>query len=159
MRSPAWLALFATLGAACIAPPSPVERLTNAAYDLNNATRFGRMDVAVSLVAEHAQGDFVSRHSDWGRSLRVLDVELGGMRLLTPDTAEVTLSVSWQRYDESTMRTSIVAQKWMRGDEGWQLAAEERAAGSPGLFKPPKDERKPAKVKSRPLAPSTAGQL
>lgn len=119
---------------ACVAPPGPMERLNFTAHEMNVATRFGRMDVAVSHVAASAQDDFIQRHAKWGRDLRIVDVELSGMRLVTSDTAEVRLTVSWHRIDESTMRMSAVQQKWMMGKDGWELAEEMRVAGSPGVF-------------------------
>jgi hypothetical protein len=119
---------------ACLAPPGPMERLSYSAYELNNATRFGRMDVAVALVAAEAQDDFMRRHAKWGGEVRVVDVELAGLRLLTKETAEVRLAVRWHRIDESTMRVSAVSQKWMMGKDHWQLAEELRTGGSPGLF-------------------------
>lgn len=121
-----------------------MERLTNAAYDLNTATRFGRMDVAVSHVASHAQADFMARHREWGRDMRVVDVELSGLRMVTPDTAEVTLAISWHRLSSANIETSFVAQKWTSTTDGWKLATELRASGSPGLYAaPPEDQAKP----------------
>ncbi len=128
---------------ACVPPPGPMERLTNSAYDLNTATRFGRMDVAVGLVARHAQDDFIHRHKDWGRDTRIVDVELNGLRMITPETAEVSLAVSWHDLSTSEMQTSYIAQKWTSTGDGWRMAVEVRAGGAPGLFKEPKKLEKP----------------
>jgi hypothetical protein len=132
-----WLFIPLLLAAGCVAPPGPMERLSNSAYGLNNATRFGRLDVALGHVASEEQGDFMHRHSKWGRDVRIVDLELQGLRLITPDTAEVQLTVSWHRLDETTMRTSNLAQKWTQGKSGWELVEELRASGSPGLFARP----------------------
>ena len=125
---------FLVASSGCIAPPSPVERLNNAAYEMNSATRFGRMDVAVGHVAPAMQDDFVRRHGAWHRELRIVDVELNGLRLLTPETAEVQLAISWHRPADMTMRTSLVAQKWTRRDGDWVLSEELRVGGADGLF-------------------------
>ena len=74
MRS--WAVLLLVSLPACFAPPGPMERLNMSAYDLNTATRFGRMDVALEHVAQDAQVDFMARHAKWGRGIRVVDVEL-----------------------------------------------------------------------------------
>ncbi len=130
---------------ACVPPPGPMEKLTNAAYDLNNATRFGRMDIAASFVVGHAREDFLARHRDWGRDTRIVDVELSGLRMVTPDTAAVSLAVSWHHISSSDMHTSYIAQKWRSTGQGWQLAVEQRSSGAPGLFKaPPADKTKNA---------------
>ena len=40
-------ALLASLAlSGCVIPPTPAMRLSEAAYDFNNAARFGRMDIA-----------------------------------------------------------------------------------------------------------------
>lgn len=149
-------ALVVLLGA-CVPPPGPMERLTNAAYDLNTATRFGRMDVAVAHVASHAQADFMARHRDWGRDLRVVDVELSGLRMVTPDTAEVTLAVSWHRLSSANIETSFVAQKWTSTTDGWKLATELRASGAPGVFSAPLEDQ--AKPKEAEAPNAFSGQL
>jgi hypothetical protein len=128
------LALFGTAAIGCIAPPGPVERLTNAAYEMNSATRFGRLDVAIGHVHPAMQDDFMRRHGSWHRELRIVDVELLGLRLITPETAEVQLAISWHRPNETTMQTSMVAQKWTRKDGDWSLAEELRVGGADGLF-------------------------
>ncbi len=129
------------LVSACVPPPGPMERLTNAAYDLNTATRFGRMDVAVEHVASHAQADFMARHREWGSDVRIVDVDLSGLRMLTPETAQVTLSVSWHNLSSSTIQTSLIAQKWTSTGDGWKMASEIRAGGAPGLFAAPIEDR------------------
>lgn len=138
--------------AGCIAPPGPVERLNNAAYELNSATRFGRMDVAVAHVAPAVQDDFLQRHGAWHRELRIVDVELSGLRLVTPETAEVRLAVSWHRPADTIMRTSLIAQKWTRRDGDWMLAEELRVGGDDGLFPAPD-------LEAAPLDPRPLGQI
>ena len=132
-----WLIMALLFVTACVAPPGPMERLSFSAYGLNNATRFGRLDVALSHVAAEEQGDFMHRHSKWGRDIRIVDLELQGLRLITPGTAEVQLTVSWHRLDQTTIRTSNLAQKWTQGKSGWELVEEVRAGGSAGLFAEP----------------------
>lgn len=133
-----------------------MEKLTNAAYDMNTATRFGRMDIAATHVVDYAREDFMARHREWGRDIRIVDVELNGLRMVTTDTAAVTLAVSWHRMSSSTMRTSYVAQKWRSTGEGWQLAIEARASGDPGLFAAPPEKKE---LDIKPEAAANTGQL
>ena len=145
-----------TLGA-CVPPPGPMEKLTNAAYDMNTATRFGRMDIAASHVVSHAQRDFMARHREWGGDLRIVDVELNGVRLVTPETAAVSLKVSWHRLATSEISTSVVSQKWTSTGDGWKLTVEGRSGGAPGLFAAPPPELESKKAND---GPSTlTGQL
>ncbi|MEZ4442965.1 MAG: hypothetical protein R3B72_27970 [Polyangiaceae bacterium] len=140
MRS--WAVLLLVSLPACFAPPGPMERLNMSAYDLNTATRFGRMDVALEHVAQDAQVDFMARHAKWGRGIRVVDVELSGLRILASDQAEVTLTVTWHRIDESLIRASAITQMWKNDKNGWKLGEELRVSGSPGIFD------RPAKAKT-----------
>lgn len=132
----------ATLGG-CVPPPGPLERLTDAAYDLNTATRFGRMDVAMDYVEPAVRLEFAKRHSSWGQRVRVLDVDLTSIRPMAEDTVDVQVVVAWRRIDEMTMRRSLIAQRWKITDDDWRLVEERRLSGDPGLFVPvrqPKDE-------------------
>ena len=88
----------------------------------------------MSHVEVEQQGDFARRHAEWHRKLRIVDVELRGMQLLTADTAEVVLDVSWHHLDESTMRGSTVSQRWKQSGRNWVLTEEHRIDGSKGLF-------------------------
>ena len=131
----------ALLAAGCITPMGPMERLSNAAYELNTATRFGRFDVALGLVERGVQPDFVRRHSVWGKKLRVVDLEVQSVRMTTPGYAQVQLEVSWHRLDQTTMRVSQVAQKWKQGDNSWLLAEEVRSGGDKGIFRKPRKKK------------------
>src|SRR5262245_46784498 len=82
--------------AGCIAPPSSAQRLNDAAYELNTATRFGRMDIATEHVAALCREEFARRHAEWGRSVRIVDLEFGGASI-TKEGAEVLVTVTWQR--------------------------------------------------------------
>lgn len=134
MRSsfaPALALAFAVAG--CMSPTTPAQRLTDSAIEMNTASRFGRMDVALEHVAADARQEFFKQHASWGRSVRIVDVEIAGMNLREKDEADVFLTVSWQRADEAELRLTHVAQRW-RDDRGWRLRSEERKGGDYGLL-------------------------
>jgi len=132
-------ALMAALTCGCMMPPGPTERLNYAAHDMNAATRFGRLDVAMDHVAGHAREDFAKRHASWGRQIRVLDVEMRGLRMITPETAEVQVAVSWHDTRHMEIQVSYLAQKWTRKEKDWALVEELRVGGAGGLFSPSDD--------------------
>jgi hypothetical protein len=134
MRRSAWF--FAVLWlAGCIAPPTPAQRVTDAARDLNMAARFGRMDLAMGATAAGAREHFVQRRREWGGEVRVLDVELSGLQMPDRDNATLLVDLQWVRMREGTLRTTRVEQTWSNEDEGgWQLVRERRVAGDVGLF-------------------------
>jgi len=146
-------ALLFTMTAGCLLPPSPAERLSYSAHEMNSATRFGRMDVALMHVAAKERGAFARRHRQWHRNLRIVDVDLEGMQMLGKGAAEVLLVISWHRLNETTIRNSTIAQRWTHEDGDWRLQSELRAAGSPGLFVAPVLKKRNAK---KPVASDAA---
>ena len=131
------VAIAAAALTGCFAPMTPLQRMQDAANDLTTATRFGRMDMAMERVGHATRDEFVRKHAGWGSSIRIADCDLSGLRLLDKEHAAVTLTVSWQRVDESELRGTQIAQKW-RDDHGrWLLESEERIAGDVGLFGEP----------------------
>lgn len=129
------LLLVSACFVACVVPPTPAERVTDVARQLNLATRFGRMDVALEKTAKGARDTFMARRSDWGKEIRVVDFELAGLEMPDADHATVMVDVQWVKMAESTLHTTRIAQTWRNGDEeGWKLVREKRAAGDVGLF-------------------------
>lgn len=140
--------------ASCVVPPSSSQRLTEAAMELNTATRFGRMDVALERVGAKAREDFLNRHAEWGTRLRVVDVEFGGFDLVKRDEAEVFLDVLWLRNDEATVRATRIVQRWRDERGHWELVGEERKDGATGLL----GDTPPAAKEAPEPAGATAGQ-
>jgi hypothetical protein len=120
----------------CLAPPSQAQRVTESARELNLATRFGRMDMALGHTARGAQSSFLERRAEWGKNLRIVDVELSGLAMKDETHAVVQVDVQWVRVDDDTLRTTRLKQLW-RDDGGWRLAREQRLAGDLGLFGEP----------------------
>lgn len=129
-----WVALS---GVACMSGITPAQRVQDAANDYATAVRFGRMEVAAGQVSQNGHGAFVRQHAAWGNTLRVLDCELLALRLREKDHAEVVVSVSWQRVDETETRVTQVAQLWKDDSGSWRLESEERSRGDVGLLGEP----------------------
>jgi hypothetical protein len=111
-----------------------MQRVTDAAREMNQATRFGQVELAVRHVASAVQTDFLTRHSNWGKTIRVLDVELGGIQIVDEEHATVTVDVSWSSETDSLLRSSKLSQEWESETTGWKLVRERRSAGDAGLF-------------------------
>jgi hypothetical protein len=119
----------------CITPVNPSQRLAESAYDMNTATRFGRMDVALEHVGSQEKDAFARRHSAWGRSVRIVDLELGGMSFKKKNTeAEVLVTITWQKIDEADVRVTSLTQRWADLRGTWSLLAEEEKGGDAGLL-------------------------
>lgn len=118
----------------CFAPASPALRVNDAAHDLNVATRFGKMELAVSYVDASVRPDFTARRSQWGRDIRIIDVDLGSVEIKDETHAIVTIDVSWVPLHDNMLRSTRLTQTWEDKGKGWKLTREVRAAGDQGLF-------------------------
>lgn len=117
----------------CVTPPSPAERVTDAAMALNVAARFNQLDVAVARAERAERPEFMKRHAAWGQTLRIVDVEMASLTLPESDRAVVLVDYAWIRNDEGTIRATRVEQHW-KDDAGWHLVREKRLTGDSGLF-------------------------
>jgi hypothetical protein len=132
-RLAACLLMIATANA-CFAPASPALRVNDAAHDLNVATRFGKMDLAVSHVDATVRPDFIARRAQWGRDIRIIDVDLSSIEVKDETHATVTVDVSWVPLRDDILRTTRLTQTWEDKGKGWKLIREVRLTGDPGLF-------------------------
>jgi len=135
-------ALTTLAGVACMTPPTPAERVTDAAMNLNVAARFNQLDVAVAHTSAAARPDFMKRHAAWGHTLRIVDVEMASLSLPESDRAIVLVDYAWVRNNEGTMRATRVEQTW-KDDAGWHLVREKRVSGDLGLLGEPMPEAPP----------------
>lgn len=146
MRKAPLLALILGL-AGCYSPAAPMQRLTESAYEMNSATRWGRMDVAMDHVGPDAREAWNKKHAGWGRSVRIVDLEFGGMSLKQKGAeAEVIVTVTWQRLDDPDVRITSIAQRWADLRGKWSLLSEEEKGGDGGLL----DEETKAKKEPPP---------
>jgi hypothetical protein len=127
-------ALVALAAQGCFATATPVQRVTDAARELNLATRFGQIEIAARHVDAAVQTDFLSRRAQWGKQIRVLDVELAGIHVADEDHATVTVDVAWTSLTDSLARSTKLTQDWESKRAGWMLVRERRLAGDTGLF-------------------------
>jgi hypothetical protein len=130
----AYAPLVALSLGACMMPPPASEKATDAARELNLEARFGSVDVAAGLAANGARDEFIRRRATWGRDIRIVDVELGGLSM--PDSSHAVFQVdyAWMRMDEDGLRSTRVSQKWSSSGGAWALDSEKRVAGDVGLF-------------------------
>jgi hypothetical protein len=118
----------------CFAPVSPAQRVSDAARDLNVATRFGKMDLVASHVDSSFRPDFMARRAQWGRELRLVDLELAGVQIEGANRALVVVDISWVPLRDGILRSTRVEQRWQDDGHGWKLVGEQRKAGDTGLF-------------------------
>lgn len=132
--APAFAALLALSAGACTAPQLPSAHVSEVARQAGVAARFGRMDVAAGYSAPSNLKAFAERRAAWGKQLRVVDIELARLSMLSPEEADVWLQVAWVRMGEGLLRSTEVRQRWRNPGGGWKLFEEQREAGDVGLL-------------------------
>lgn len=131
-RALAWV--FVSALGACMPSQVPAQEVSEVARDFNLAARFGRMDVAAEHTADSHRSAFLASRADWGKDVRVVDVELAQLDAPDSEKAEVIVDVSWLRMDENLLRSTRLRQNWENPGGGWRLSAEERIGGDVGLL-------------------------
>lgn len=114
---------------------SPTERFSTSSHELNTASRWARLDIAMEHVSPSYRERFIKLHRDWGRGLQIADHDIVGMNLADDgSTAVSTVRVSWYRMDSLRLRESYVEQRWKKDRGNFYLVAEEVDQGDEGLF-------------------------
>jgi hypothetical protein len=129
--------LALTTWAGCLGPQTPAARASDAARDLNVSSRFGDASSVATMTSPAVRDEFLNRRSEWGKIIRVVDVELAGFTMIDSDNATVLVDFSWTRTDEGTLHTTRVRQEWCDTDGPWLLVRERRDSGDIGLFGEP----------------------
>lgn len=133
-----------------MARASSSQRLSDAARDLNVATRFGRLDVAAEHAEQSTRAQFLERRALWGTAIRIADVEVTGIKVKDREHAEVLVQLAWLHIRENLLHSTVLRQHWENPEQkGWVLTREEHASGGEGLFGSTEGDR-PQPSKARP---------
>ncbi len=117
-----------------IGPQSPSQRASEAARELNTNARFGDIAGTATMTSPAVRDQYVSRRAEWGKEIRVVDVELGGFTMTDSEHATVLVDFSWTRIDGGTLHARRVVQEGGSSDGPWLLTREKRQSGDIGLF-------------------------
>ena len=67
--------------------------------------RYGELAGILGMTSPGMREEFVQRRAEWGKMLRVVDVELAGLSLEDRDRANILVDFSWTRNDEGVLKT------------------------------------------------------
>lgn len=126
--------LLATLNLVACVPPTPAQKASEAAREMNMAARWGKMDEARSKIAPKNLEKFAKNHEKWHGELRIVETELAGFNMLDATHAAVQVDVSWNFDDDPTLRLTRVSQDWTEVKGKWLMSREKHLSGDPGLF-------------------------
>ena len=134
------IATFGALAGAlagCPAPPNSLARAQQAAQEFNLDSRLGNGELSLDRVAPESREQYRSQHRAWGTSVRVVDVELVGVKAQGDRDARAFVRVAWYRPEDEELRSTTVEQSWSDKPGGWQLVLEHRVEGEMGLLGEP----------------------
>lgn len=115
-------------------PPTPAQKASEAAREMNMAARWGKMDDATSLTDPKHVDEFLRHRSEWHGDIRIVETELAGLNMKDAMNATVQVDVSWNFSDDPTLRTTRLSQEWSDEEGKWVMVSEERIGGDLGLF-------------------------
>jgi hypothetical protein len=130
------------LGAVCfalvgctLANLTPQERFKDSTHTLNDASRWGRVDIASEQVSPKYRDRFVARHRDWGTTLSIADSDVTRMQIADDrQTALSEISVSWYQTGGISLRSSVITQQWEIENGNFRLVDEAIRVGDPNVF-------------------------
>jgi hypothetical protein len=111
------------------------ERLRDAVVELNDQTRWGRMDTAVERVHPAYRRAFVRSHRQWAQTIQIADVELLNVQIAdSRERATITVALSWYSYETMELRQTVLRQRWRREGSEYFLHSEEVMGGDEALL-------------------------
>jgi hypothetical protein len=114
---------------------TPKARFSDAAYTLNDAARWGQVDLASTYVSAEYMERFVARHRFWGASVSIADAEVVRMQLADDrKSATTVVALNWYDTHGVTLRSSVIAQKWDAVRGNFKLVDESISSGDPRIF-------------------------
>jgi hypothetical protein len=126
--------VLATLSSVACMPPTPAQKASDAARELNMAARWGKMEEALNRTDPESRVEFSKNHEKWHGDLRIVETELAGLNMKDATHATVQVDVSWMFADDPTLRVTRLSQEWSDAKGKWVMLSEEHVSGDPGLF-------------------------
>lgn len=131
---------LAGLAGCTLANLTPTARFQDSAYTLNDAARWGNVDLAMQHVSPKYISRFAQRHQNWGESISIADIDLVRMKIASDNNSAMSeIALSW--YDEGgvTIHSSVITQKWEVVKGKFKLVDEAIRRGDPRVFATPEE--------------------
>jgi hypothetical protein len=113
---------------------TPQSRFSDAAYHVNDAARWGQLDLASQYVALEYKAQFMSRRAEWGERISVAEVDVVFMNIdREHDRATSEINLSWL-VDGISLHKCVITQTWRSERGQFRLIEEKLKKGDPGLF-------------------------
>jgi hypothetical protein len=133
--------LLLSLTGCTLANLTPQARFSDSAYTLNDAARWGQVDIAVGHVSPKYAERFMQRHKEWGETISIADADVTRMKIAAdPKSAMAEVSLSWYSDGGVTVHSSVITQTWEVVHGKFKLVDEAIRRGDPSVFAPPEEE-------------------
>jgi hypothetical protein len=136
------LALTASGLAGCtLANLTPTERFKEAAYTLNDASRWSQVDLAMQHVSPKYVSKFVERHRMWGESVSIAEVDLVRLQVAEDRKSAVSeINLNWYNDGGVMVHSSSITQTWEAEKGKFRLVDEAIRRGDPRVFAEPAED-------------------
>lgn len=129
------VALLTVLSGCTLANLTPQARFAESTHTLNDSTRWGRVDAAMTQVSPKYVDKFVARHRDWGGSVSIADYDIVNMQIAEDRKAAVSeVALSWYMTGGVVLHQSTITQRWEADHGKFRLVDEVVRAGDPRVF-------------------------
>jgi hypothetical protein len=123
------------LGGCTLSNLTPQARFQESVYTLNDAARWGQVDIAARNVSPKYKSLFEERRQNWGESISIAEVELLYQALAADKESAVSeISVSWTDASGVMLHKSFLTQTWANEHGNFKLVDERIKKGDPGVF-------------------------
>ncbi|MEY4509080.1 MAG: hypothetical protein RLZZ450_1202 [Pseudomonadota bacterium] len=114
---------------------TPQARFQESVYTLNDAARWGQVDIAAHNVSPKYKERFEERRQNWGESVSIAEVELLYQALAADKESAVSeISLSWTDASGVMLHKSFLTQTWANEHGSFKLVDERIKKGDPGVF-------------------------
>jgi hypothetical protein len=130
------IALSVTLSGGCtLANLTPQARFAESTNTLNDSTRWGRVDAALTQVSPKYLDKFVARHAEWGGAISIADFDIVNMQIAEDRQGAMSeVALSWYKTGGVILHQSTITQRWETDHGKFRLVDEVVRAGDPRVF-------------------------
>ena len=130
------IALSGTLSGGCtLANLTPQARFAESTNTLNDSTRWGRVDAALTQVSPKYLDKFVARHAEWGGSISIADFDIVNMQIAEDRKGAMSeVALSWYMTGGVILHQSTITQRWETDHGKFRLVDEVIRTGDPRVF-------------------------
>jgi hypothetical protein len=134
VRAIAALAVLVLCAGCTLSNLTPQSRFSDATYQVNDASRWGQLDLATAHVAPAYRPLFLARRAEWGERINIAEIEVVHMHIdRDRDQAFSIVNLSWTN-DGITLRKSVLSQVWAMRRGTFRLTEETVKSGDEALF-------------------------